>query len=67
MATVTELKPIPKGMITLLKFIHERMDAAKGKTYPQIIEISKDAKPFKITEAWNFEIPISVLNKEYLK
>lgn len=71
MARVVELKPIkksepiPRGMMTLLTFIHQRMDAAKGKTYPEIVEISKGAEPFKIDSSWNFEVPITELMKKY--
>lgn len=66
MPRVVELKPMPKGMISLLVFIHKKLDASRGKTYPEIIEISKGAEPFKIDKSWNFDIPISVLNKDYL-
>ena len=33
--------------------------------YPIIVEISKDAKPFKIDESWNFDVSIDELNITY--
>jgi len=70
MAKVTQLpkatsKTLPAGMVSLLIFINQRKDAIREKKYPQIVEVSKDAKPFKIDNSWNFDVPVNTYNIKY--
>lgn len=58
MKTFTKPDPLSKGMITLINFINSH-DKAK------IVEISKNAEPFKIDDKWDFNQPIENLEKEY--
>lgn len=53
-----EIKRRPEGILTLINFINENRK-------PKIIEISKGAKPFKINDSWNFDIPIASLTTNY--
>lgn len=62
---VTKPEPISKGKLSLLTFIHEQLDARKGKKYPQIVNISEQAVSFKINSDWNFDLPIEALTINY--
>lgn len=58
-------EPLSAGKLSLLTFIHERIDVAKNQKFPKIVSTAQIIEPFKITDSWNFDVSIESLNKNY--